>query len=180
MHVIEGPDDLRLPTADYGVQPGLIDWAIIRTEAGFARTSVMDNLQLYSHRARWILTGFMVWLAFVATIVLASEQWKYHRGSKLLVPIFGGSELRIEVWPVVVLADRSSPYGYSMFSDEPTNARWVGIWYDDFLSGTTLRLAAFTLPPWPLLIMAATTVITAGWLWLLRVRQWPRTRRAGS
>jgi hypothetical protein len=144
-----------------------------------AQTSVMDSLRVYSNRARWIVTGFMVWLAFVATIVLASEQWKYHRGSKLLVPIAGGYDLRVEVWPIVVLADRFSPYGYSMFSDEPTNARWVGIWYEDRLSGTTLRLAAFTLPTWPLAIMATPTAITAGWLWLLRARRSHRTRRAG-
>ncbi len=123
------------------------------------------RLQGYSIQARWAVTGLMVWLVLVAAIVLASEQWKYRRGSKVLLPIAGGAELRVEVWPLVVLADRFSPYGYSMFSSDNTNARWVAVWYENRRTGTTTRLAAFTLPTWPPLAMAGTAMLAAGWTW---------------
>lgn len=116
-------------------------------------------------KVRWIMTVFAVWLACVWGVVWASAAWRYQRGTTVLVPVVIG-EVRVEVWPVVMLADRFSPYGYSMFSSEPTNARWVGVWYQNRATGTTLRLAAFTPPTWPITALAVVTVMITIWLWL--------------
>jgi hypothetical protein len=122
-------------------------------------------------------TIWTLWLALVFLVVWSSGQFKYHKGSKLLLPLLPSRLLRVEVWPVVVLADRDSPYGYSSFSDEPTNARWVGIWYHDLAAGATERLAAFTVPTWPLNVDAAGTSLV---LLLLQLHHGARQARPRS
>ncbi len=94
--------------------------------------------------------------------VAASDQWKYRRGKPLIATIVPGRAIIVEVWPLAVLSDRFNPYSYAFFTWDPdaTNERWVGIWYQDMAAGTRKRLAAFTLPTWPL------TISTAG-LWLI-------------
>ena len=122
-----------------------------------------------SHRLRRIGLVFAVWATLVAALVSVSDGWKYYHGVKFVVPLVWNQELRVEVWPVEVLADRFNPRPYASFafSFDASNARWVGIWYQDLHRGIVLRLAAFTVPTWPIMALAATIASLTSALWVV-------------
>ena len=131
------------------------------------------------YQLRRIVMVFAVWAALVAALVGVSDGWKYYHGVKLIVPLVRNQEIRVEVWPVTVLADRFNPRPYASFAfsfDSP-NSRWVGIWYQDLPVGIVLRLAAFTVPTWPIMALAATIALLTGSLWVVERRSNPEHRK---
>ena len=131
------------------------------------------------HQLRRIGLVFAVWATLVAALVAVSDGWKYYHGVKFIVPLVRNQEIRVEVWPVTVLADRFNPRPYASFAfsfDSP-NSRWVGIWYQDLPVGIVLRLAAFTVPTWPIMALAATIALLTGSLWVVERRSNPEHRK---
>ncbi len=45
---------------------------------------------------------------------------------------------------------------------------WIGVWYENLATGTTIRLIAVTLPAWPLLLLGTSLAGGAVWLWIIR------------
>ena len=133
----------------------------------------------YCHQLRWIVRVFAVWATLVAALVAVSDGWKYYHGVKLVVPFLWNQEIRVEVWPVAVLADRFNPRPYASFafSFDASNARWVGVWYQDLAAGIVLRLAAFTVPTWPIMVLAAATASLTGALWVVERCRHPENRK---
>lgn len=109
---------------------------------GFAR---YDGL----HR---VVITFALCYGLIYAGVLVGGQWNYRRGSAFVSAVAPGRALIVEVWPLAILSERFNPYsfGFSSFDPEATDTRWICLWYEDTAAGTRKRLAAFTLPTWPL------------------------------